>query len=251
MKRKAGTGSMMDAAKVVLTDLVQKLPASATVALRVYGHRVPDGRPNACEDSELVVPFGALDRKQLLSTIKSVRALGTTPIAHSLTQAGADLAGAKGATMLIVVTDGKEECGGDPVAAITALRTSGLAVTLNIVGFSLTNATDRDAMTKVATAGGGRFFDAQGAADLKAAVDQAMAVPFVLVDASDQVVARGIVGGPPVTAPAGDLSVRLETAATPLTIDHVVVAPNKATTVELNKDGDKVAARIGAPGNTP
>ena len=248
MKRKAGTGSMMDAAKGVLTELVQKLPASATVALRVYGHRVPEGRPNACEDSELVVPFGALDRKQLTATIKKVNALGTTPIAYSLTQAGADLADAKGATMLIVVTDGKEECGGDPTAAITALRAAGQQVTLNIVGFSLTDAGDRDAMTKVATAGGGRFFDAQGAAGLKAAVDQAMAVPFALVDATGQVVAKGIVGGPAVTAPAGDLSVRLDTAATPVTIDHVVVAPNQATTVELNKDGDKVAARIGAPG---
>lgn len=250
MKRKAGAGSMMDAAKAVLIELVQKLPASATVAMRVYGHRVPEGRPGACEDSELVVPFGVLDRKQLTATIKKVSALGTTPIAYSLTQAGGDLADAKGATMLIVVTDGKEECGGDPAAAITALRASGLAVTLNIVGFGLAEA-DRGAMTRVATAGGGRFFDAQGAAGLRAAVDQAMAVPFGLVDASGQIVARGIVGGPPVTAPAGDLSIRLATAATPVTIDHVVVAPGKLTTVELNKDGDQVAARIGAPGNTP
>lgn len=245
MKRKTGGGSMMDAARSVLTELVQRLPAGATVALRLYGHRVPEGRPNACEDSELVVPFGPLDRKQLTATIKKVTALGTTPIAYSLTQAGADLADAKGPTMLILVTDGKEECAGDPIAAMSALRAAGLAVTLNVVGFGLTDAADRDAMTKLAITGGGRFFDAQGAAGLKSAVDQAMAVPFVVVDATGTVVGRGIVGGAAVTVPTGDLSVRLETAATPLVIDHVVVAPGKVTTVELNKDGDKVASRVG------
>ena len=71
-----------------------------------------------------------------------------------------------------------------------------------------------------------------------------MAVPFVVVDATGTVVGRGIVGGAAVAVPTGDLSVRLETAATPLVVDHVVVAPGKATTVELNKDGDKVASRV-------
>jgi len=251
MRRKAGSGSMMDAAKGVLTDVVAKLPANATVALRVYGHRRPEGKPDACQDSELVVPFGALDRKQLTSTIKRVNALGTTPIAYSILQAGEDLKNAKGPAVMMLVTDGKEECGGDPVAAISALKAAGLDITLNIVGFALTDAGDRDAMTKVAAASGGRFFDARGADGLKSAVDQAMAVPFVAVDATGEIVARGLVGGPAVAAPAGDLTVRLDTAATPVVIDHVVVAPSKVTSVELNKDGDKVGAKISAPGSTP
>jgi hypothetical protein len=75
-----------------------------------------------------------------------------------------------------------------------------------------------------------------------------MAVPFVAVDATGAVVARGLVGGPPVSVPAGELAIRLDTAATPVTIEHVAVEPNKQTSVELNKDGDKVGARIGAPG---
>jgi Ca-activated chloride channel family protein len=234
----------------VLADVVARLPASASVALRVYGHRTPEGRPEACQDSELVVPFGALDRKQMTATIKKVAALGTTPIAYSITQAGEDLRDTKGAAMLIIVTDGKEECGGDPSAAIAALRAAGSDVTLNIVGFSLRDAADRDAMTRVAAAGGGRFFDAQGVTGLKTAVDQAMAVPFVAIDASGAIVARGLVGGPPVSAPAGELAIRLDTAATPVTIEHVAVEPNKQTNVELDKDGDKVGAKIGAPGGS-
>ena len=293
MKRKAGGGSislrtpstgvlrtpaepglsMMDAAKSVLTDVVSKLPPSAIVGLRVYGHRIPEGAPEACRDSELVVPFGALDRKALTATIKQVRALGTTPIAYSIEQVGDDLKDAAGPAMLILVTDGKEECGGDPVAAITALRQrgidspgvaprqgrkgpstpepevrKGIDVTLNIVGFSLGAAADRDAMARVAAAGSGQFFDAKNAADLKAAVFASLAVPYSVIDAAGAVVGRGKVGGPPVAVPAGELAIRLDTAATAVAIEHVVVEPSKATTVELNKDGDHVGANISAPG---
>jgi hypothetical protein len=249
MKRKAGAGSMMDAAKSVLTDVVTQLPNSATVGLRVYGHRTPEGKPDACHDSELVVPFGNLDRKALTTKIKAVKALGTTPIAYSIEQVGQDLKDVNGPSMLIIVTDGKEECGGDPQAAIAALRKSGIDVSLNIVGFSLTDAGDRDVMTKVAAAGNGQFFDAKGATDLKNAVVQSLAVPYSIVDATGAVVGHGLVGGPAVTAPAGDMSIRLDTASTPVTIDHVVVAPNKATSVQLDKDGDKVGAKISAPGS--
>lgn len=250
MKRKAGAGSMMDAAKSVLTDVVAQLPASATCGLRVYGHRTPEGKPDACHDSELVVPFGALDRKKLTATIKKVNALGTTPIAYSIEQVGEDLKDAKGPSMLIIVTDGKEECGGDPTAAIAALRKRGIDVSLNIVGFSLTDA-DRDAMTKVAAAGAGQFFDAKSAADLEGAVVASLAVPFSVVDATGAVVAHGMVGSRAVTVPAGDMTIRLDTAATPITIDHVVVVPSQTTTVELDKDGDKVGAKISAPGSAP
>jgi Mg-chelatase subunit ChlD len=250
MKRKVTGGTMMDAAKSVLTDVVARLPASATVALRVYGHRTPEKRAGACEDSELVVPFGPLDRKKLGATIKKVKALGTTPIAHSITAAGEDLKDAKGPAMLIVVTDGKEECGGDPAAAAAALRAQGLDVTVNVVGFSLTDPADREAMTKVAGAGGGRFFDAQGEAGLRAAIDEAMAVPYTVVDATGVVVARGIVGADPIAAPTGELTVRIDGAATPVVIDHVVVEAGKPTTVTLHRDGNEVGARISAPGGT-
>jgi Mg-chelatase subunit ChlD len=253
MRRKlaGGAGTMMEAARNALGDVVARLPATARVALRVYGHRIPEGRPGACEDSELAVPFGALDRKRLTGRIKQVAALGTTPIAYSLTAAGEDLKAATGPAMLILVTDGKEECGGDPVAAMTALRAAGVDATLSVVGFSLTDAGDRDAMTRLATAGGGRFLDARGATALKDAVDQALAVPYVVTDATGTVVARGLVGGPSVAAPAGDLTVRLDTAATPVAVDHVVVRPGVATRVELAKDGDSVRARVAPPGSAP
>jgi Mg-chelatase subunit ChlD len=251
MKRKLGGKTMMEAAKRVLTDVVTRLPAEARVALRAYGHRKPDKAPGACEDTELLVPFGALDRKQLTARIKAIKPRGTTPIAFSIAAAAADLDEAKGPAVLILVTDGKEECGGDPAAAVTALRAAGLDVTLSIVGFGLTEAADRDAMTKVATLGGGAFHDAQDEASLGAAIDRAMAVPFVALDATGAVIGRGVIGGEPIPVPEGVVTVRIESSGAPVVIDQIAIAADKVTQVELKKSGDEVDVNIIAPGSAP
>jgi hypothetical protein len=106
-------------------------------------------------------------------------------------------------------------------------------------------------MAQVAAAGSGRFFDAQGQAELSAAIDDALAVPFSVVDATGAVLAHGVIGGDPIAVPAGDLTVRVDAAATPIAVEHVVVEPDKLTTVTMNKDGNGVSARVGAPGSAP
>ena len=251
MKRAIGGKPMMDIAKRVMTDLVTRLPAGAKVALRVYGQTISEKQAGACEDSQLVVPFGPLDRPALTATIKRVRALGTTPIAYSIKQAGADLREAPGPAMLIVVTDGREECKGDPAAEVAALRASGLDVTLNIVGFGLTDPADRATMAKVATAGGGSFLDAQDETALRAAIDKALAVPYTVVDATGAIVGRGIVGGDPITVPDGVLAIRLASAGSPIVIEQVPIVGGQQSVVELTKDGERVGVRIIAPARKP
>ena len=247
MKRAIGGRPMMEIAKAALVDVVARLPAGTSVALRVYGHRVREKQPGDCEDSNLEVPFGPLDRKRLTDSIRRVRALGTTPIAYSIRQAGEDLRESPGPAILIVVTDGREECKGDPAAEVEKLRASGLDVTLNIVGFGLTDPGDRAAMVAVAGAGKGSYYDAADEAALRAAIDRALAVPYTVVDVAGAVVARGVVGGAPIAVPEGEFSVRLESAGAPVVIEHVPIAAGKASAVELTKDADRVVARIVAP----
>jgi Mg-chelatase subunit ChlD len=244
MKRKIGDKMMMDVAKSVLDDVVGRLPDGAQVALRVYGAKISEKRPGACEDSQLVVPFGPLDRKRMKATIKAVKPLGTTPIAFSIQQAADDLRDAKGPAILIVVTDGREECGGDPAAAAKALRAAGLDVTLGIVGFGLTDQADRDAMTEVARIGGGAFFDARDDAALKTSLDRAIAVPYSVVDATGAVVGRGAIGGDPIAVPEGELAIRIESAGEPTVIEHVPITVGQTTRVAIKKDGDEVGVNI-------
>ena len=76
--------SRMDAAKSILTRLVDSLRSNDNleIALRIYGHRYPR-EANNCQDSRLEVPFAVKNHNAVISKIKDIRPLGTTPITYS------------------------------------------------------------------------------------------------------------------------------------------------------------------------
>jgi hypothetical protein len=247
MKRKLGGRTMMDAAKDAMAQIVQELPDDVEVALRFYGHRIREGRPGDCQDSELVFPFGKIDKPRLLALVRGVRALGTTPIAYSLQQVAGDLGGAAGAKMVVLVTDGKEECKGQPMAAVEELHAKGIDVRLNIVGFALADTTDKRQMREVAERTGGRFFDAADAKGLGEAIRQALAVPYEILDASGARVASGVTGQGAVELPEGVYTVVVPAGAEPLRVEQVRVTAGGSTEVQLRKEGEEIGVHVVGP----
>ncbi|MCZ7687233.1 MAG: VWA domain-containing protein [Sandaracinaceae bacterium] len=89
-----------------------------------------------------------------------LRGTGTTPIAGSLDDARTFLTGVRSGDVaamcrpyrVILITDGQETCGGDPVAAATALRTAGFPT--YVIGFATDDATVRANLDAIAAAGG-------------------------------------------------------------------------------------------------
>jgi hypothetical protein len=95
MKAPMGSGSKMEAAKRAIREAITGLDESAVVALRYYGHRVPQERKaESCKDTELVVPFQALDRSSFLRVVDGAVPRGQTPTAFSLEQAARDFGAA-------------------------------------------------------------------------------------------------------------------------------------------------------------
>jgi hypothetical protein len=247
MKEKVEGRPKIDIAREVMVQIIKGLPDDVQVALRVYGHRIREGRPGDCQDSELVVPFGRIDKPAMIPRVQAIRALGTTPIAYSLRQVAADFGKVPGEKMVILVTDGKEECKGDPAAAVSALLAAGLKVRLNIVGFALADpATKRD-MERVARLTGGMFFDATNAAALTRAIQQSMAVPYDVLDAAGTRVAGGLTGQEPINVPEGIFTVIVRAAGQPITVPRVRVAPNGFTKVVLKKEGREVGVQVLGP----
>src|SRR6266542_322689 len=91
----AGTPKIK-AAQDAAVSLLDSLPPSTQVGLRVFGGTKPS-RPigPACRDSSLVLPIGPLTRTQAEGQIRSFKAKGRTPIAYALERAAEDL-GASG-----------------------------------------------------------------------------------------------------------------------------------------------------------
>lgn len=168
-----GGTSRIEAAKKALHRLVEVTPADTRMGLRVYGsHDRPEGSPESCRDSDLVVPLGDANRDQLDQAIDRYTPVGWTPIDHSLRQAGRDIAGAEGQRTIILVSDGEESCVPDPCPAAEELAGQGIDVVVNTIGLNVTG-TARDQLRCIADKGNGKYYDASNAKELEDALTRA------------------------------------------------------------------------------
>ncbi|HEU5300255.1 MAG TPA: VWA domain-containing protein [bacterium] len=179
--------------------------------------------------------------------MRTVTALGTTPIAYTLRQMPGDFGNAPGEKLVILVTDGKEECGGSPSAAVSELIARGIKVRLNIVGFALAEAAVKQEMERVAGITGGKFYDAQSARALRQAIQQSLAVPYDVRDAAGVRVAGGLTGEAPVAVPEGIYTVTLQTAGKPIVVANVRVRHQSLTKITLRKEGQEVGVHVQGP----
>jgi Mg-chelatase subunit ChlD len=206
----------IDIARDAITSLIQRDLAPGTpTALRVFGHRQAD----AC-DTELLLPLAPLDRATASATVRGIEAknLAKTPIADSLAAVASDLAGHRGAAIVILVTDGEETCDGDPAAEIGKLRQHGFEVTLNIVGFAIDEYALQREFQRWASLAGGAYLDATDAASLASSIGAALRPPFG-VFRGEQQVASGVAGGEALSLPAGDYTVRIGGRTLPARIE--------------------------------
>lgn len=158
--------SKMDAAKKALDGVIQEMPDSAEVGLRVYGATEAGGEPTpaACADTQLVAPIAELDRATLGAAVEGFQAKGETPIAHSLEQAAADFSG-DGAKRIILVSDGEESCVPDPCPQVESLADQDIDLTIDIVGLAV-DAAAKDQLSCLTEATGGTYYDAADAGEL-------------------------------------------------------------------------------------
>jgi hypothetical protein len=206
MLQKLGGARRIDLAKSALTDLARNaLPDGTGFALRVFGHK----EAGSCR-TDLELPLAPIDRNAAAARIQGLGAmnLAKTPIGASLLKVRDDLKGVKGPMLVVLVTDGEETCGGDPKAAIQSLRSAGLDVRVNIVGFAVDEVVLKDTFREWARVGNGAYFDAQDGEQLRKAM-RATLRPTYQVLAASKVVATGTVNGDPIEIPFGNYTVRI------------------------------------------
>jgi hypothetical protein len=164
----------IDAAKIAVEQIVSKLPADVRLSLRAYGHQSPTIKHD-CKDTELVVGFGALasNKTSILAKTHSIKALGYTPITYVLKLAAEDV-GKEDATarIVILVSDGKETCEGDPCATAKALADANASLVIHTIGFAA-DAAARFQLQCVARVARGNYYDADSASNLAAALGEA------------------------------------------------------------------------------
>ena len=228
----------MVVAKEILEDVSYWFPEDLNLALRAYGSASPSDS-NDCADSTLLVPFAKDNREPIRRAIAGLRPLGQTPIAFALNQAAWDFGTLQDDRALVLVTDGIESCGGDPVQAARELREQGIVV--HLIGFGLGNAADEDAasLQAVANASGGRYVTAGSAEELKEALAQTVATSFSVFKGRTKVANGSLGSDEPLLLPEGDYRVQLDSS--PPHNVQISLAPRDQLTLTLEKAGDRVS----------
>ena len=146
----------IEVARRAIKDVASFTPSGTAVSLRLYGAQSPSSRKN-CEDTHLAVPSGPADAAAIAASVDGAKAQGYTPIAYSLEQAQGDFPGGAKERVIVLVSDGKETCKGDPLLAAKALAAK--SITIHTVGFVVDTAA-RMQLQNIAQATGGTYFDA-------------------------------------------------------------------------------------------
>lgn len=139
MKNNVGDKSRIQGAKDLFYKFIDSLSQHKDMqfALRMYGSTVKYP-PGDCKDSKLVVPFSANNKQLIKTKVAEAKPTGITPIEHSLVESANDFPDNKAVNMIILITDGIEECGGDPCAARQKLMEKGIIFKPFIIGIGLT-----------------------------------------------------------------------------------------------------------------
>lgn len=200
MNAKIGNESRMDIAKRTVQEVFGNLEAN--IALRAFGHTYGNteaDKPKSCLDSELLVDFTS-DPSNIKTAIDPLAPSGWTPLAYTISKAGDDLKKySDQGPVLIVLSDGLDSCGGDPVAEAKKLRDAGMDVTIHVIGFAVDTKTEAS-LKALAAAGQGNYYSAGNATELLASFEQIVKVEEVPAkEAADVVSTTGsenkIVGG--------------------------------------------------------
>lgn len=164
----SGAQTKLEAAKKALTTVMGQIEAGANVGLRVFGHHPVYGDiSEACRDSHLVMPIQPIRKEDMIASVYVLQAYGQTPIGYSLQLAANDFSPSPevGKTILLI-SDGEESCGMDPIQVVETLKAKGIQIVIQALGFAVDQKT-RAQLTRLAEMTGGKYVDAQNAAELE------------------------------------------------------------------------------------
>lgn len=196
MAEKINGKTKMDIAKSVLSDYLNDLfKKGYKVGLMVYGHKGSNSTKDkavSCAGIETVLSIGS-GTDQINGALTRFSPTGWTPIADSLlqtmrvfseyldqveitsplvlTEKGESVhATPQMANTVLLISDGEETCGGNPVDAAKKLKESGINAVVNVIGFGVDTKT-RSQLQSIASAGGGKFLFSSDEESLRKAAE--------------------------------------------------------------------------------
>lgn len=167
MVAELGSTTRWAASVTLMSQIIDTLRGvdNLEVGLRVFGHNKPITERD-CQDTKLEVPFGPQNHKLFQTKLKTIRPLGYTSITQSLLAAAKDFPEDKTSrNLIIIITDGIEECNGDPCSVSMELQKKGIILQPFIIGVG----SNQELFRKTYSCAG-RYFNAENEEELRKAM---------------------------------------------------------------------------------
>jgi len=155
-------------ARAALERFFQRQQGAFRLGVMAYGHQ----QDASCEDFAVLKPVGAVDAKTYASAVNNIAPKGSTPIAAALDSAAEAMAKESGRQHIVLLSDGLDNCKGDPCARAQALAQSRPQMTLHAIAFDkASEKASLEALACVAEPSGGVFRFASNRGELDDALE--------------------------------------------------------------------------------
>ncbi len=167
MKDKIDGRQKIEIAKDVIIRVLEQIPVNVRIGLRIYGHKSGILGLRSCRASELKVPIGHNNKKNIADQLFTLKPEGWTPITYSIKQAlENDFIGVSGKKRIILVTDGMETCDGSPCEYVLSIVRQNIDIKIDVIGFDIDEPEAIAQLKCTSLATKGKFYSASTAAEL-------------------------------------------------------------------------------------
>lgn len=154
-------------AREVLGEAFLRYETKLKLGIIAYGNRSHSN----CRDINHVKSVGRIRAVSYTKAVRRIKPRGKTPIARSLRVAANRLNYKNKKATLILMSDGLDNCNGNPCAIAKSLEESANFLTIHVIAFSVPKE-DHPGLLCIARNTGGKFFTARNGPELAAAFDR-------------------------------------------------------------------------------
>lgn len=121
-----------------LIDSFEQVNKDFEIGIRVLGHQYPKAM-NRCDDTKLELDFSNdLNFQKVHQILKKIKPQGQTPLAYSIEQSEKDFSDdIKVQNIVVLITDGLENCNGNPCEVAARLREKNIFINPYIIGLGI------------------------------------------------------------------------------------------------------------------
>jgi len=162
-------------AKALISSILSRIPSDVKCGLREYGLTTSTEmakRPNYdglndrmyfnplvdCRMTALLVPVVTKSRKEISGALQYLKPVGMSPLEFTLRKAcEEDLTDIAGRSVIMLISDGADTCGGDPARFIKSLNNPNLSFV--VISLVERDRSARKALSSIAQYGRGKYYD--------------------------------------------------------------------------------------------